>query len=115
MSAVDVSADAGAYDQNVSIGAYDEAIVRRFVIATVFWGVAAFLVGLIIALQLAFPVLNLGLEYTTFGRLRPLHTSAAIFAFGGNALFATSLYVVQRTCRVPLYGGPVLASFLFWG
>ncbi len=94
---------------------YDEDVVRRFVIATVFWGVAAFAVGLIIALQLAFPVLNLDLEYTTFGRLRPVHTSAAIFAFGGNALFATSLYVVQRTCRASLFGGPVLSSFLFWG
>ena len=60
-----------------------------------FWGIAAFLVGLFIALQLAFPVLNLDLPWTTFGRLRPLHTSAAIFAFGGNALMATSFYVVQ--------------------
>src|ERR1044071_4387567 len=85
---------------------YDYAVVRLFTIASVFWGVAAFLVGVVIALQLAFPVLNLDLEWTTFGRLRPLHTSAAIFAFGGNALFATSLYVVQRTCRAPLWGGP---------
>ncbi|MBM3598693.1 MAG: cytochrome-c oxidase, cbb3-type subunit I [Alphaproteobacteria bacterium] len=94
---------------------YDEDIVRAFVIAAMFWGVAAFAVGLFIALQLAFPVLNLGLEWTTFGRLRPLHTSAAIFAFGGNVLFATSLYVVQRTCRAPLFGGPPAAQFLFWG
>ena len=99
----------------VGATAYDEDVVRRFVIATIFWGVAAFVVGLVIALQLTFPVLNLGLEYTTFGRLRPVHTSAAIFAFGGNALFATSLYVVQRTCRTPLFGGPILSSFLFWG
>jgi cytochrome c oxidase cbb3-type subunit 1 len=94
---------------------YDYGVVRLFVIATVFWGVAAFLVGVFIALQLAFPVLNLDLEWTSFGRLRPLHTSAAIFAFGGNALFATSLYVVQRTCKTPLWGGPALAEFVFWG
>jgi cytochrome c oxidase cbb3-type subunit 1 len=95
--------------------AYDEAIVRKFVIATVFWGVVAFAAGVFIALQLAFPVLNFGLEWTTFGRLRPLHTSAAIFAFGGNALLGTSFYVVQRTCRAPLFGGQVLADFVFWG
>jgi cytochrome c oxidase cbb3-type subunit 1 len=95
--------------------AYDYGVVRLFTIATVFWGVAAFLVGVVIAFQLAFPVLNLDLEFTSFGRLRPLHTSAAIFAFGGNALFATSLYVVQRTCKAPLWGGPAAAEFLFWG
>ncbi len=94
---------------------YNEDVVRLFVIATAFWGVAAFLVGVVIALQLAFPVMNLGLEWTSFGRLRPVHTSAAIFAFGGNALFATSLYVVQRTCRATLFGGPDVARFLFWG
>ena len=67
------------------------------------------------AMQFAFPVLNLGLEWTTFGRLRPLHTSAAVFAFGGSVLFATSFYAVQRTCRVSLFGGPALANFIFWG
>jgi cytochrome c oxidase cbb3-type subunit 1 len=95
--------------------AYNERVIRLFVIATVFWGVAAFLVGVYIALQLAFPALNLDLPWTTFGRLRPLHTSAAIFAFGGNALLGTSLYVVQRTCRVGLFGGNGLAEFVFWG
>jgi cytochrome c oxidase cbb3-type subunit 1 len=94
---------------------YNEDVVRAFTIATVFWGVVAFLVGVVIALQLAFPIFNLGLEWTSFGRLRPVHTSAAIFAFGGNALFATSLYVVQRTCRARLFGGDALASFVFWG
>ena len=95
--------------------AYNERVIRLFVIATMFWGVAAFLVGVYIALQLAFPVLNLDLPWTTFGRLRPLHTSAAIFAFGGNALLGTSLYVVQRTCRTSLFGGNGLAEFVFWG
>ncbi len=95
--------------------AYNEDVVRLFTIATIFWGIVGFLVGVYIAFQLAYPVLNLGLEWTTFGRLRPIHTSAVIFAFGGNALLATSLYVVQRTCRASLFGGPALASFLFWG
>ncbi len=95
--------------------AYNEDVVRWFAIATIFWGVVGFVVGTFIAFQLAFPSLNFDLEWTTFGRLRPLHTSAVIFAFGGNALLATSLYVVQRTCRAPLFGGPLLATFLFWG
>ena len=94
---------------------YHEDVVKKFVVATVFWGVVGFLVGVVIALQLAYPVLNLGLEWTSFGRLRPVHTSAVIFAFGGNILFASSFYVVQRTCRVPLFGGAALASLIFWG
>ena len=95
-------------------GRYDDDPIRWGVIATVFWGMAGFLAGLFIALQLAFPALNLNLEYTSFGRLRPLHTSAVIFAFGGNALIATSFYVVQRTCRARL-AFPSLARFVFWG
>ena len=95
--------------------AYNDDVVRKFTAAAVFWGVAAFLAGFYIAMQLAFPALNLGLEWTTFGRLRPLHTSAAVFAFGGSVLFATSFYSVQRTCRATLFGGPVLANFIFWG
>lgn len=94
---------------------YVEDVVRAFVIATIFWGVAAFAAGVYIALQLAFPALNLGLEWTTFGRLRPLHTSAAIFAFGGNALLGSSIYVVQRTCRARLFGGEATGWFLFFG
>jgi cytochrome c oxidase cbb3-type subunit I len=93
---------------------YDDDPIRWGVIATLFWGIVGFLAGLYIALQLAFPLLNLNLEYTTFGRLRPLHTSAVIFAFGGNALIATSFYVVQRTCRARL-AFPSLARFVFWG
>ncbi len=93
---------------------YDDDLIRWGVIATIFWGLAGFLAGLLIALQLAFPALNFNLEFTTFGRLRPLHTSAVIFAFGGNALIATSFYVVQRTCRARL-AFPSLARFVFWG
>ncbi len=92
---------------------YNYDIVKKFTIATIFWGVAGFLVGLVIALQMAFPELNFG-EYLTFGRLRPLHTSAVIFAFGGNALFATSYFVVQRTCKTRLWGDK-WADFTFWG
>ncbi len=94
---------------------YNEDVCRAFVIATVFWGIVAFSVGVFIAFQLTYPVLNLGLEWTSFGRLRPLHTSAAIFAFGGNALLGTSFYVVQRTCRASLFGGRATAWFVFWG
>jgi cytochrome c oxidase cbb3-type subunit 1 len=102
-------------DEFAAMTGYNEAVIRQFTIATVFWGVVGFAVGVFIAFQLAFPVLNLGLEWFSFGRLRPVHTSAVIFAFGGNALFATSFYVVQRTCRAPLFGGRGLAAFVFWG
>ncbi|HNB47314.1 MAG TPA: cbb3-type cytochrome c oxidase subunit I, partial [Burkholderiaceae bacterium] len=94
---------------------YNERVVKQFIVASILWAVAAFAAGVYIALELAFPVLNLDLPWTTFGRLRPLHTSAAIFAFGGSALIGCSLYVVQRTCRTVLFGGRGLAEFLFWG
>ncbi|MDR6870365.1 cytochrome c oxidase cbb3-type subunit 1 [Bosea sp. BE125] len=83
---------------------YNMGPVKFATVASMFWGIAGFTVGLIIALQLAFPALNLDLAWTSFGRLRPLHTSAVIFAFGGNVLIATSFYVVQRTSRARLAG-----------
>ena len=83
---------------------YNLGPVKFATVAAMGWGIAGFLVGCIIAFQLWAPSLNLGLEYTTFGRLRPLHTSAVIFAFGGNVLIGTSLYVVQRTSRARLAG-----------
>ncbi len=92
---------------------YFDEVVRYGVIATVFWGVVGFLVGVVIAAQLAFPFLNFE-PYLSFGRVRPLHTSAVIFAFCGNALIASSFYVVQRTCRARLFGGS-LGWFVFWG
>jgi len=92
---------------------YDDDPVRWGVIATMFWGMVGMLAGVFIALQLAFPWLNFE-PYLNFGRVRPLHTSAVIFAFGGNALIATSFYVVQRTCRARL-AFPSLARFVFWG
>ena len=76
---------------------YNEKVVRQFTVAAIIWGVVGFVAGLYIALQLAFPELNLDLAWTSFGRLRPVHTSAVIFAFGGCMLLGTSFYVVQRT------------------
>ena len=94
---------------------YNFGPVKFTTVAAVVWGIAGLLVGVIIAFQLAFPALNPpGMPWFTFGRLRPLHTSAVIFAFGGNVLLATSFYVVQRTCHVRLFSDK-LASFVFWG
>ncbi len=93
---------------------YNDTVIRQFSIMAVVWGVVGMLVGVIIASQLVWPELNLGLPWTSFGRLRPLHTNAVIFAFGGCTLFATSYYVVQRTCHTALFM-PKLASFTFWG
>ncbi len=93
---------------------YNDAVVRQFAIAAVVWGVVGMAVGVLIASQLAWPELNFGIPWLTYGRLRPLHTNAVIFAFGGCALFATSYHVVQRTCQARLFGGQ-LAQFTFWG
>lgn len=109
---VDFSGAGRASSRDDQSGYFDE-VIRYGTIATVFWGVVGFLVGVVVALQLAFPALNLE-PFLTFGRVRPLHTSAVIFAFGGNALIATSFYVVQRTSRARLFGGG-LAWFVFWG
>ncbi len=92
---------------------YDDDLIRLGVLATVFWAVVGLLVGVVIATQMVFPTLSLE-PWFSFGRLRPLHTSGVVFAFGGNALIATSLYVVQRTCRARL-AFPALARFVFWG
>ena len=111
----DHSALAGLTPHKIArLDVYDDEVIRWGLIATVFWGVVGFLVGLVIASQLTFPLLNFHSEFTTFGRLRPLHTSAVIFAFGGNALIMTSFYIVQRTCRARL-AFPALARFVFWG
>ncbi len=96
------------------MGDYNDKVVRQFAVMTVVWGVVGMLVGVLIAAQLYWPALNFNVPWLTFGRLRPLHTNAVIFAFGGSALFATSLYTVQRTCHVRLLSDK-LASFVFWG
>ncbi|MFN3593622.1 MAG: cytochrome-c oxidase, cbb3-type subunit I [Thiobacillaceae bacterium] len=93
---------------------YNYKVVRQFAIMTVVWGIVGMLVGVIIAAQLIWPDLTYGIEWLSYGRLRPLHTNAVIFAFGGSALFATSLFVVQRTCQTRLLSDG-LASFVFWG
>jgi cytochrome c oxidase cbb3-type subunit I len=93
---------------------YDYKVVRQFSVMTVVWGIVGMLVGVLIAAQLIWPDLNMEIPWLTYGRLRPLHTNAVIFAFGGCALFATSYYVVQRTSHAALFA-PRLASFTFWG
>jgi cytochrome c oxidase cbb3-type subunit I len=93
---------------------YNYKVVRQFAIMTIVWGIVGMLVGVFIASQLVWPALNFDIAWLTFGRLRPLHTNAVVFAFGGSALFATSYYVVQRTCHARL-AFDRLASFTFWG
>lgn len=93
---------------------YDNAIVRMFAWATMIWGLIGMLVGLTAALQLVFPALNFGLEYTTFGRIRPLHTNAVIFAFVGNGIFAGVYYSLQRLCKARMYSD-LLGKINFWG
>jgi len=93
---------------------YNDKVVRQFAIMTVVWGIVGMLVGVVIAAQLLWPALNFDLPWLTYSRLRPLHTNAVIFAFGGSALFATSYYIVQRTCHVRLISDK-LAAFTFWG
>ena len=95
-------------------GTYNDKVVRQFAVATVIWGIVGMLVGVIIAAQLYWPTLFEGIPFLSYGRLRPLHTNAVIFAFGGCALFATSLQVVQRTSHARLISDK-LAAFVFWG
>ena len=97
-----------------SADTYSDKVVLQFSVMTVVWGIVGMLVGVLIAAQLYWPALNFDLAWLSYGRLRPLHTNAVIFAFGGCALFGTSLYVVQRTCHVPLLSDK-LAAFVFWG
>lgn len=93
---------------------YDDKVVKKFMLATLLWGGIAFIVGLTVALQLAYWPLNLGLEWTSFGRLRPLHTNAAIFAFAGNAIFAGIYYSTQRLCKTRM-ASDLLSALHFWG
>jgi len=93
---------------------YNDKVVRYFVVMTIALGIVGMAVGVLIAAQLWLPVLNFDISWLTYGRLRPLHTNAVIFGFGGSALIGTSFYVVQRTCHTRLFA-PALASFVFWG
>jgi len=99
---------------NTNANTYNYKVVRQFAIMTVVWGVVGMLVGVIIAAQLIWPDMTFGIEWLSYGRLRPLHTNAVIFAFGGCALFGTSYYVVQRTCQVRVISD-TLAAIHFWG
>ncbi|HSP00154.1 MAG TPA: cbb3-type cytochrome c oxidase subunit I, partial [Thioalkalivibrio sp.] len=98
----------------VSSEQYNYEIIKKFSIMALVWGVLGMGVGTYIASQLAFPFLNFDIAQITFGRFRPVHTTLVIFGFGGNALFATSYYIVQRTCQARLYSDS-LATFTFWG
>ena len=93
---------------------YNYKVVRQFAIMTVIWGIVGMSIGVLIAAQLAWPALNFDTPWLTYSRLRPLHTNAVIFAFGTSALFATSYYVVQRTCQTRLFSDK-LAAISFWG
>jgi len=93
---------------------YNYTVVRQFALTTVLWGIIGMSVGVLIAAQLIWPQLNFDTPWLTYSRLRPLHTNAVIFAFGTSALFATSYYIVQRTCQTRLFA-PKLAAFTFWG
>ncbi|MDP4617588.1 MAG: cytochrome-c oxidase, cbb3-type subunit I [Burkholderiaceae bacterium] len=107
-------ADAAHYASRAIAEEYNYDVVRLFAIATVVWGLVGMSVGVWIAAQLAFPTLAEGIPWLSYGRLRPLHTNAVIFAFGGSALLATSYYIVQRTCHTRLFSDG-LALFTFWG
>lgn len=93
---------------------YNYKVVRQFTIATLIWGVLGMSMGVVLAAQLVWPELNLGLPWTSFGRIRPIHTNLVIFAFGGCALISTSFYIVQRTCYARLPSDTAAALF-FWG
>jgi cytochrome c oxidase cbb3-type subunit 1 len=95
-------------------GTYNDRVVRQFALMTIVWGIVGMAVGALIAAQLIWPALNFDIPWLTFSRLRPLHTNAVIFAFGGSILFASSYYIVQRTCHVRLLSDK-LAAFTFWG
>jgi cytochrome c oxidase cbb3-type subunit 1 len=109
-----MSSLSAAAPQPAASAVYNDSVVRNFALAAVLWGVVGMSVGVLIAAQLTWPALNFGIPWLSYGRLRPLHTNAVIFAFGGCALFASSYYVVQRTCQVRLFGDK-LAAFTFWG
>ncbi|MDB5983615.1 MAG: hypothetical protein JWQ69_4630 [Pseudomonas sp.] len=106
-------ASAASTDIDIS-ASYNYAVVRRFTIMTLIWGILGMSMGVFLAAQLVWPQLSFDLPWITFGRLRPVHTNLVIFAFGGGALLGTSFYVVQRTSRVRLISDS-LANFVFWG
>ncbi|NNF04088.1 MAG: cytochrome C oxidase Cbb3, partial [Rhodothermales bacterium] len=113
MEAPQTASTATRARSSVDVVRYDDRITRQFVIATALWGFVGMLVGALIALQLPFWQANLG-EYLSYGRLRPLHTNAVIFAFAGNAVFAAIYYSTQRLCKARMYSD-WMSKFHFWG
>jgi cytochrome c oxidase cbb3-type subunit 1 len=109
-----LAGDSAAHSASTARVDFNDGVVRNFALMTVVWGIVGMLVGVIIASQLLFPALNFDLPWLTYSRLRPLHTNAVIFAFGGSGIFACSYYIVQRTCHTKLFA-PALATFTFWG
>ncbi|MEG3158189.1 cytochrome-c oxidase, cbb3-type subunit I [Lysobacter zhanggongensis] len=105
---------AGNHVRDAAHAFYNDKVVHQFMVATMFWGIAGMLVGVLIAAQLYWPALNFDTAWLSYGRLRPLHTNGVIFGFGGTALIGTSLYVVQRTCHARLISDR-LSAFVFWG
>src|SRR5215203_5597649 len=101
-------------DTRVETFYYDNESVRLFATATAVWGIVAFLAGLVVALKLVFPALLGGIPYLSYGRLRPLHTNAAVFAFGGNAIFLGVYYSLQRLCKARMFSDR-LSAIHFWG
>lgn len=101
-------------DSNLKTIQYDNAIVQKFAWASIIFGIIGMTVGLLVALQLVFPALNFDLPYTTYGRIRPLHTNAVIFAFVGNGIFMGVYYSLQRLCKAPMFS-KVLSNIHFWG
>jgi len=99
---------------NVETFSYDNKIVRNFAYATIVFGVIGMLVGILVALQLVFPAMNLGLAETTYGRIRPLHTNAVIFAFVGNGIFTGVYYSLQRLLKTRMFSD-LLSNIHFWG
>ncbi|MCS6786766.1 MAG: cytochrome-c oxidase, cbb3-type subunit I [Thiobacillaceae bacterium] len=114
MATITATSPSLAASPSLAVPQYDYDIIKKFAVMSIVWAVVGMGAGVFIAAQLAWPVLNFDIPYLTFGRFRPVHTSAVIFGFGGSALFATSYYVVQRTCQTRLFA-PGLATFTFWG
>ena len=115
MPSSDAIHDGRTLAQDTATTTYNDRVVRQFAIMTIVWGIVGMLVGAYIAALLIWPDLNFGLQWLSYGRIRPLHTNAVIFAFGGSAIFATSYYIVQRTCHVRVCSLVPLAEFTFWG
>ena len=108
------TASSNEYQANLETFYYDNGIVKLFAMATVVWGIAAFLYGVYVAFAIFMPQLNFGSEFLTFGRIRPIHTNAAIFAFVGNGIFMGVYYSLQRLCKTRMFSD-MLGKLHFWG